>query len=59
MREGDIVLYENEEYVILFVYDSGFCEIVKRDNMGNYRNREVKLVDSKNLVIKNDINKLK
>ncbi|HZG59105.1 MAG TPA: hypothetical protein VEY68_01075 [Anoxybacillus sp.] len=59
MKEGDIVLYENKEYVVLFVYQSGFCEIVRRDNMLDYRNREVKLVDSKSLVMKNDVKKLK
>jgi hypothetical protein len=59
MKEGDIVLYENEEYVVLFAYKSGFCEIVRRDNMMEHRNREVKLVDSKSLVMKNDVKKPK
>jgi hypothetical protein len=38
MKEGDVVLYKNKEYVVLFVYQSGFCEIVRRDNMVDYQN---------------------
>jgi|GEM_PF-1359758 len=52
MKQGDTVLYENEEYVVLFTYKSGFCEVVKKRYMFDYRVREVKLVDQKSLVIK-------
>ncbi len=40
---GSMVLYEGESYRILYIYSSGYCEIV------NQESREVELVKLKEL----------
>ena len=32
MQVGDVVIYESKVYKIVHIYDSGFCEIKKKDS---------------------------
>lgn len=43
LENGSVVLYEGELYKIMYIYSSGYCEIVNQDS------KKVELVKSKEL----------
>lgn len=48
MKVGDVVFYESKLYRIVYIYDSGYCEIKKEDSI-----YEVKLVKMSELSVPN------
>lgn len=44
MKLGDIVLFNNKQYKILFIYESGFLELLPLDGSGG-RFKKVVLVN--------------